>query len=137
MSLKICSKDLTMQIGKISFVFNPSTDDPKSVGLVRVCFDSVEDDDPTNLLQLYSIPSREQAQKLQGLDESSNESKLAYLIKAFGLKLMVANSIPDTCGALISVITNARKGRSRTRVLLQGNKPPPQSFGFFCFSVFL
>ncbi|KAG2317877.1 hypothetical protein Bca52824_020999 [Brassica carinata] len=102
--------------GQFSFVFNPSTDDAKSLGLVRVCFDSVEDD-PTNHLQLYSILSWEQAQKLQDLGESSNESKLTYMVSTLGLKLMGANSALDTCGALITVIANARKGRSRTRVV--------------------
>ncbi|KAF8054574.1 hypothetical protein N665_1324s0004 [Sinapis alba] len=102
--------------GQFSFVFNPSTDDPKSLGLVRVCFDSFEDD-PTNHLQLYSILSWEQAQKLQDLGESSNESKLTYMVSTLGLKLMGANAVLDTCGALISVIANARKGRSRIRVV--------------------
>ncbi|KAJ0244811.1 Lysine-specific histone demethylase 1 2 [Hirschfeldia incana] len=102
--------------GQFSFVFNPSTDDAKSLGIVRVCFDGSEDD-PTNRLQLYSILSWEQAQKLQGLGESSNESKLTYMVDTLGLKLMGANSVLDTCGALISVVANARKGRSRTRVV--------------------
>lgn len=102
--------------GQLSFVFNPSTDDPKSLGLVRVCFDSFEDD-PTNHLQLYAILSWEQAQKLQELGESSNESKLTYMVNTLGLKLMGGNAVLDTCGALISVIANARKGRSRTRVV--------------------
>ncbi|KAF2541480.1 hypothetical protein F2Q70_00037381 [Brassica cretica] len=102
--------------GQLSFVFNPSTDDPKSLGLVRVCFDSFEDD-PTNRLQLYSILSWEQAQKLQEVGESSNESKLTYMVNNLGSKLMGGNAVLDTCGALISVIANARKGRSRTRVV--------------------
>ncbi|KFK38718.1 hypothetical protein AALP_AA3G150900 [Arabis alpina] len=101
---------------KLSFVFNPLTEDLKSVGLVRVCFDTFEDD-PTNRLQLYTILSREQAQKLQELGESSSESKLAYLTNTLGLKLMGTNSVLDTCGALISIIANARKGRSRTRAV--------------------
>ncbi|EOA29951.1 hypothetical protein CARUB_v10013055mg [Capsella rubella] len=102
--------------GKLSFVFNPLTDDPISIGLVRVSFENLEDD-PTNRLQLYTILSREQANKLQELGENSNESKLAYLISTFGLKLMGVNSVLDTGGALISVIANARKGRSRPQVV--------------------
>lgn len=102
--------------GNLSFVFNPLTDDPKSIGLVRVCFETFEDD-PTNRLQLYTILSREQANKLQELGENSNESKLSYLISTLGLKLMGANSVLDTGGALISVIANARKGRNKARVV--------------------
>ncbi|CAN8259461.1 unnamed protein product [Cochlearia groenlandica] len=106
-----------IETGKFSFVFNPLTDDLRSGGLVSVCFDSFEDD-PTNRLQLYAILSREQAHKLQEMGERSNESKLAYLTNTLGLKLMGANSMLDTGGALISVIANARKDRrSRTRVV--------------------
>lgn len=103
-------------IGKLSFVFNPLTDDPKSFGLVRVCFDNFEED-PTNRLQLYTILSREQANKIKELDENSNESKLSCLMNTLGLKLMGANSVLDTGGALISVIANARRGRSRSHVV--------------------
>ncbi|CAH8348926.1 unnamed protein product [Eruca vesicaria subsp. sativa] len=107
-----------IESGQFSFVFNPSTDDPKSLGIVRVCFDSFEDD-PTNHLQLYGILSWEQAQKLEELGESSSERKLTYMVNTLGLKLMGANSVLDTCGALISVVANARKGRSRTRVVVR------------------
>ncbi|KAG7625116.1 Lysine-specific histone demethylase 1 2 [Arabidopsis thaliana] len=103
-------------IGKLSFVFNPLTDNPKSFGLVRVCFDNFEED-PTNRLQLYTILSREQANKIKELDENSNESKLSCLMNTLGLKLMGANSVLDTGGALISVIANARRGRSRSHVV--------------------
>ncbi|CAH2053790.1 unnamed protein product [Thlaspi arvense] len=107
-------KNPDIAAGKLSFVFNPLTEDPKSIGLVRVCFDNAGDDQAKHL-QLYTILSREQAQKLQELGESSHESKLDYLINALGLKLIGANTVVDTGGALISVIANARKGRSRTR----------------------
>ncbi|CAA7016792.1 unnamed protein product [Microthlaspi erraticum] len=94
--------------GKLSFVFNSVTEDLKLIGLGRVCFD-----DPANHLQLYTIVSWEQAQKLQEL----GESKMEYLINGLGLKLMGANSVLDVGGSLISSIANARKGRSRTRVV--------------------
>ncbi|KAK8591561.1 hypothetical protein V6N13_031601 [Hibiscus sabdariffa] len=83
--------------GKFSFVFNPLTEDPKSLGLLRITFDNCKDDmrkvlekscDPLSNqpLQLYTTLSREQAHELQ-MVTGEEESKLVYLINDIGLKL--------------------------------------------------
>ncbi|KAL0015283.1 hypothetical protein SO802_002352, partial [Lithocarpus litseifolius] len=63
-------------LGNFSFIFDPSTEDPKSIGLMRITLGSGENSyieelannclHSSNLpLQLYTVISREQAQELQ------------------------------------------------------------------------
>ncbi|MBA0843904.1 hypothetical protein Goarm_001052 [Gossypium armourianum] len=112
--------------GKFSFVFNPLTEDPKSLGLLRITFDNCTDDmrkvlekscDPQSnqSLQLYAALSREQAHELQ-MVTGEDESKLVYLINNIGLKLMGANALGITYNSLVTSISSARKGRSRYRI---------------------
>ncbi|XVE50377.1 hypothetical protein DITRI_Ditri01bG0157900 [Diplodiscus trichospermus] len=115
-----------LAFGKFSFVFNPLTEDPKSLGLLQITFDNCKDDmrkvlersgEPLSNqpLQLYATLSREQAHELQ-LVTGEEESKLVYLINNIGLKLMGANAIGNMCSSLITSISNARRGRGRNRV---------------------
>ncbi|KAK0602926.1 hypothetical protein LWI29_038298 [Acer saccharum] len=109
---------------KFMVVFNPLMDDPKSMGIMRVTFDC--DDNgrkvlnngnkhPLNLpLQLYTLLSREQAHELQQLT-GGNESKLSYLTKNLGLKLMGYTALGTVASSLISSIVNARRGRGRSK----------------------
>ncbi|TXG67137.1 hypothetical protein EZV62_008412 [Acer yangbiense] len=109
---------------KFMVVFNPLMDDPKSMGIMRVTFDC--DDNgrkvlnngnkhPLNLpLQLYTLLSREQAHELQQLT-GGNESKLSYLTKNLGLKLMGYTALGTVASPLISSIVNARRGRGRSK----------------------
>lgn len=112
--------------GKFSFVFNPLTEDPKSLGLLRITFDNCTDDmrkvlekscDPQSnqSLQLYAALSREQVHELQ-MVTGEDESKLVYLINNIGLKPMGANALGITYSSLVTSISNARKGRSRYRI---------------------
>ncbi|XVF04107.1 hypothetical protein REPUB_Repub05bG0053300 [Reevesia pubescens] len=116
--------DLTF--GKFSIVFNPVTEEPKSLGLLRTTFDNCKDDTRKVLeksceplsnqpLQLYTALSREQANELQ-LVTGEDESKLAYLINNIGLKLMGANAFANMCNSLVTSISNARRGRGRNRI---------------------
>ncbi|XWS09939.1 hypothetical protein CRYUN_Cryun39dG0032800 [Craigia yunnanensis] len=115
-----------LAFGKFSFVFNPLTEDPKSLGLLRITFDNCKDDmrkvlerscEPLSnqSLELYTALSREQAHDLL-LVTGEEESKLVYLISNIGLKLMGANALGNTCNSLVTSISNARRGRSRNRL---------------------
>ncbi|KAE8706532.1 Lysine-specific histone demethylase 1-like protein 2 [Hibiscus syriacus] len=107
--------------GKFSFVFDPVTDDPKSMGLLRITFDNCIDDmnkvlektcDPLSNqpLHLYTTLSREQALELQTVT-GEEETKLVYLMNNFGLKLMGANNVGHAYNSLVTSISNARRGR--------------------------
>ncbi|KAE8702266.1 Lysine-specific histone demethylase 1-like protein 2 [Hibiscus syriacus] len=107
--------------GKFSFVFNPLTEDPKSLGLLRITFDNCKDDmrnvlekscDPLSNqpLQLHTTLSHEQAHELQ-MVTGEEESKWVYLIKNIGSKLMGANAVGITYNTLVTSISNARRGR--------------------------
>lgn len=111
-----------LEFGKFMFVFNPLTEDPKSLGLLRVTFENCEDDlrkaadnSCQKPLQLYTVLSREQAQNLQEVT-GGNESKLSYLIKNLGLKLMGTSALGTVGSSLIASIANARRGRGRNRI---------------------
>ncbi|XP_010534911.1 PREDICTED: lysine-specific histone demethylase 1 homolog 2 [Tarenaya hassleriana] len=98
--------------GKFSFVFNPLLENPKSIGLGRVTFDSFEEHIENPPLRLYTMLSREQAHELR---ETSlrNESALEFLVNNLGLKLMGLNAILEEGGSLIGSIANGRRGRGR------------------------
>lgn len=112
--------------GKFLFVFDPSTCDSKSLGLMRVTFGRSNDefnteeadDKPQQILnsslQLYAVVSREQAHQLQLVKEGS-DCKLPDLLKGLGLKLVGANGLGATGHSLAANIVNARKGRGRSR----------------------
>ena len=116
--------DLTF--GNFSFISNPLTEDPNSMGIMRVTFDSCGDDlkeelensfqRPLNLpLQLYTVLSREQAESLQ-LVTGGDDIKLSHLSRNLGLKLMGPTALANFGSSLISIIASSRKGRGRNRV---------------------
>ena len=113
-------------LGNFSFIFDPSTEDPKSMGLMRINLGSGENSyteesannclHSSNLpLQLYTVISREQAQELQLVTEG-DESRLSYLTKNLGLKLMGLGALANVGSSLAASIASARRGRGRNRM---------------------
>ncbi|KAM3744522.1 hypothetical protein ACB098_06G058600 [Castanea mollissima] len=113
-------------LGNFSFLFDPSTEDPKSMGLMRITLGSGENSyteesannclHSSNLpLQLYTVISREQAQELQLMTEG-DESRLLYLMKNLGLKLMGLSALANVGSSLTASIASARRGRGRNRM---------------------
>ncbi|KAF8370156.1 hypothetical protein HHK36_031787 [Tetracentron sinense] len=106
-------KNPDLAFGNFSFIFDSSTEEPKSMGLMRVGFGKSRNDfsskrscgkglekscqQSLNLpLQLYTVLSREQAHDLQ-LVTGGDESKLSFLCRNLGLKLMG----PSGLGSLV------------------------------------
>lgn len=120
-----------LAFGNFLFVFDPLSGDPNSMGIMMVTF-RISDGELSNghsskqqrengchhslnqPLQLYTIISREQACQLQLV--TGEQSRLSYLIKNLGLKLMGANSIGLFGNSLTTNIITARRGRIRNRV---------------------
>lgn len=113
-------------LGNFSFIFDPSTEDPKSMGLMRITLGSGEnsytEESANNCLhslnlplQLYTVISREQAQELQLMTEG-DESRLLYLMKNLGLKLMGLGALANVGSSLTASIASARRGRGRNRM---------------------
>ncbi|KAL2245413.1 lysine-specific histone demethylase 1 homolog 2 [Sesamum indicum] len=113
------------------FVFDLSSGDPKSLGLMQVtlgtCCNGYISDDCNGKeicsqqllnqpVQLYTVISREQAQDLQQATEG-HSNKLSFLCQKHGLKLMGANAIGLLGSTLISNIASSRRSRSRSRIL--------------------
>ncbi|KAF5730649.1 lysine-specific histone demethylase 1 2 [Tripterygium wilfordii] len=113
-----------LAFGKFLFVFNPSTEDPKSMGLMRVTFEKCGEDLRKEIeqgrqlpLQLYASVSREQAHELQQ-HTGGDEAKLSYLTKTLGLKLMGSDALCAAASSLISRIASARRGRGKHRLIV-------------------
>nr|DAD23022.1 TPA_asm: hypothetical protein HUJ06_024485 [Nelumbo nucifera] len=121
--------DLTF--GKFSFIFDPSTEDPKSLGLMKVTvgksrsgfigkFSSGQElqkssqESLTLPLQLYTVLSREQAHELQLMTEG-DENKLSLLYRKFGLRLMGPSGLGTLGNSLTVSIASARRSRIRHR----------------------
>lgn len=112
--------------GKFAFIFDPSSESLQSMGLLQFTFSDAEENykellnsypNPTKWpLQLYTIISREQAQQLQQI-EGGDESRLSYLVKSLGLKLMGSNALSHAGNTVISSIAYSRKGRGRNRIV--------------------
>lgn len=109
------------------FVFDPLTEDPQSLGLMRVtleecCTDFSNDSNQDNSTQhslnqtllLYTVISRAQALELQQVSRGS-EKRLSYLFHNLGLKLMGANALGLLVNSLVSNIASARRSRGRPR----------------------
>ncbi|TKY66576.1 Lysine-specific histone demethylase 1-like 2 [Spatholobus suberectus] len=115
-----------LESGKFAFIFDPSSESLQSMGLLQVTFGDTEESykellnsypNPTKFpLQLYTIISREQAQKVQQI-EGGDESRLSYLVKSLGLKLMGSAALYTAGNTLIASIAYSRKGRGRNRVI--------------------
>ncbi|PON44601.1 Histone lysine-specific demethylase [Parasponia andersonii] len=117
-----------LEFGKFSFVFDPSAEDPRSMGILRVMFDTNKDCRQQELansfrdyldlpLQLYTIVSREQARGLEQVT-GGDESRLSYLVKNLGLRLMGSSALGNLGNSLITSIASARRGRGRNRVFV-------------------
>lgn len=120
-----------LAFGNFCFVFDPSNEDPKSTGLMMVTIDSsteiCNDNGKGNNIQhsdkqplkLYTTISRVQANELESVG-GGGESRMAYLYKNLGLKLMGLDSFVLTSDSLISSIATKR-GRVRNRIV-SGNR---------------
>ncbi|KAL2472633.1 Lysine-specific histone demethylase 1-like protein 2 [Forsythia ovata] len=114
------------------FVFDPLSQDPKSLGIMRVTLGkscnecSIEhsswkkrEDSCQHLLneplQLYTVISREQALELQQVTGGS-ENQMSYLFKNLGLRLVGANGLGLLGNSVTSNIVSARRGRGRFRM---------------------
>lgn len=118
-----------LAFGKFSFIFNPSIDDPRAMGLMRVTLRNSRNQvhskcgsgqelerggqlSPELEMHLYSILSREQACKLQ-MVTGGDESKLLYLYKNLGLKLVGYSGLGSLGDSLVASITSTRRGQRR------------------------
>ncbi|KAL4202022.1 hypothetical protein AMTRI_Chr02g218900 [Amborella trichopoda] len=113
--------------GNFSFVFDPRTDDSKSLVLLRVTFEkcSAIIDENTSLgelrsgflqhenpcLQLYAILTREQALELNLV--SGEDAKLKFLYRNIGLKLVGVSGLGAAGNSLVSGIASSRRGRCK------------------------
>ncbi|XP_065862171.1 lysine-specific histone demethylase 1 homolog 2 [Euphorbia lathyris] len=113
--------------GKFSFLCNPLTEDPKSMGIMRISFEyckedlkkEIENSFENNLnlpVHLYVVIPRHQAHELQ-LMTGGDDDKLSYLMKNLGLKLMGYSALINLNGSLVSSIVNARRGRGRNKII--------------------
>lgn len=114
-----------LECGKFSFIFDPWTEDPRSVGIMRVTFGYLSDElclqyfdrkemEKSLPLQLYSVVSLEQAHQLQ-LVNGGDDAKLSYLFENFELKLMGSSALGTVGNSLMASISNARRGKGRIR----------------------
>lgn len=115
-----------LAFGRFSFVFNPLTEDPKAMGIMRISvgnsrseYSGEEETENSGQnssdlpLQLYTMVSREQAHQLQLIVEDA--SRLSFLLKDLGLKLMGPSSLGSIGNSLASSIASARRGKGRYR----------------------
>lgn len=118
-----------LEFGKFSFIFNPLTDDPKSMALMRVTLGNSRNEDGSECvseqesekgcqdlsnpqMHLYSMVSREQAYEIL-MVSGGDESKLFYLYRNLGLRLMGTSGLGSLGNSLLASIVSARRGRSR------------------------
>ncbi|XP_017432395.1 lysine-specific histone demethylase 1 homolog 2 [Vigna angularis] len=114
------------ECGKFAFIFYSSSESLPSMGLLQVTFGDTEESHEELLynyqnsikwpLQLYTVLSREQAQQLQ-LVEGGDESRLSFLVKSLGLKLMGPSALFSAGNTLVANIAYSRKGRGRNRLI--------------------
>lgn len=114
-----------LEFGKFSVLFDPSSENPQSKGLMQITFgnagENYKDELPSYYLnttklpvQLYTIVSREQAYHLQ-IITGGDENRLSYLMKSLGLKLMGSHALINDCNSLVATIASSRRGRGRNR----------------------
>ncbi|KAL8237864.1 hypothetical protein R6Q59_018945 [Mikania micrantha] len=138
-SRKIVGSDILVNLfkypdlafGNFHFVFDPSNKDPKSIGLMMVAIKSstelCHDNGKVNntqhsdkqSLKLYTIISRVQANELESV-AGGGDSRMTYLYKNLGLKLMGLDRFALVANSLISSIATKR-GRVRNRII-SGNR---------------
>ncbi|PIN00005.1 Amine oxidase [Handroanthus impetiginosus] len=113
------------------FVFDPFSEDPKSLGLMQVTlrmhFSEYSSEDynwketDSQILfnepvKLYTVISREQLLQLQQVTGGSS-NKLSFLFHNLGLKLMGADALGFLCNKLICNMAT-RRSRGRSRMLM-------------------
>nr|GLL47056.1 lysine-specific histone demethylase 1 homolog 2 [Ipomoea trifida] len=113
-----------LAFGQFSCVFDPLTDDPKSLGLMEVTFsntckeftevENTHQQPSEQPLQLFTVLSREQAHEVH-LVAGGDDCKLLYLFKNLGLKLLGADSLGALGNTIATNIANVRKGKGRYR----------------------
>ncbi|CAA0815945.1 Lysine-specific histone demethylase 1 homolog 2 [Striga hermonthica] len=102
--------------------FDPLSDeDPKSLGLMRVALEaqpneSCGDRQLSQQLMLYAVVTREQAWELEKVG-GEKSSKLCFLSRKLGIKLMGADAIGTSANGLIAKISSVRRSRIRSRVV--------------------
>lgn len=115
-----------LECGKFAFIFDPSSESPQSMGILQITFGGDEETykellnsypNPTKWpLQLYTIISREQVHQIQQI-EGGDESRLSYLMKNLGLKLMGSNALYNAGNSLIACVAGSQKTRGRNRII--------------------
>lgn len=121
-----------LAFGNFLFVFDPLTEDARSMGIGSVTLGSSHVSEFSNgdfckgetentclqsfnqPLQLYMILSRGQAREIQLVEGDQN--RLSYLLRYLDLKLMGANALGLFGTSLITNISAARRGRGRNRM---------------------
>ncbi|KAK4255732.1 hypothetical protein QN277_008694 [Acacia crassicarpa] len=115
-----------LEFGIFALLFDPSSENAQSKGLMQITFGNAKDSCKDELsssclntaklpLQLYAVVSREQASLLQQITEG-DENRLSYLIKNLGLKLMGSNALINEGNSLVATIASNRRGRGRNRL---------------------
>lgn len=117
-----------LAFGKFQFIYDSSTEDPKSMALMRVTFERSSSEycykkETENCYEhslnqpvhLYTVLSHEQVHELQ-LVAGGYESKLSYLSENLGLKLMGGDALGTLGNSLAANIASARRGRGRYRI---------------------
>lgn len=111
-----------LAFGNMLFIFDPSSNDPKSKGILKVTFGGkgsssgdLENSKLGQLLNLYAIITRDEAHDLQQLS-GKNDGRLSVLLKKLDFKLMGRNALGNLANSLISSVANARRSRGRNRL---------------------
>ncbi|CAM8900810.1 unnamed protein product [Rhodiola kirilowii] len=112
--------------GKLSFIFDPRSDDPRSIGILRLSiglsdsqpdYEDTVDNSSALPLHLYTVLSREQANSLQSVPGGGDSSILSHLLKNHGLKLIG----PSALGKLeLSLAQSIAKARRRIKYRMIG-----------------
>lgn len=116
-----------LAFGNFTVIFDPSNDDdPESMAILRVNFDSTKISLPGNLdsfreqsanglLHLYTVVTHEEVKGLQ-LMSGGDVNRLSFLTKTLGLKLMGLNAVGNFANSLISSIATTRRIRGKNRL---------------------
>ncbi|CAL0303791.1 unnamed protein product [Lupinus luteus] len=100
-----------LEFGRFSFIFDPSSESPFSMGLLRFLY-PVPEQLP---LPLYSIISREQVHQLQQVT-GGDQSVTEYLSNNLGLKFMGTSAVCNAANSLITNIASSRKSKGKNRL---------------------
>ncbi|KAK4768050.1 hypothetical protein SAY87_003191 [Trapa incisa] len=98
-------------LGNLSFVFDPLSADPSSLGIMRVSYRCTKDITSEDL-QLYALVTRQFGSEIYQCSEK-NMAGLLSMMKKLGVKLMGSNAMGSMANSLIASIANARRSRGR------------------------